>query len=322
MEERKNTKYLRIVSRIGYYLKSKNIADIFKLKCILFASGGSAGIIELINNSLEHMRTLHGHTKSIVCLSAFPNKILASGSEDTNIKIWDTKGRRLISTLSKHTKNIRALCYVRKGVLVSGSDDRSLIIWIKQTESYICLPRLTGHTSLIIGIIRMSNTEIVSGEWKGALKIWDIDQGSCIRHIPSVRVDIYQMKQGIGGEVIVSHLNKVNVWGATNNWVEPLKQFNVCDGSSIELLSGDLLLRGGRNGDLEFIDYRETGCTLPMITQGLHTAYIREIKKIAKKIVVTTSNDGYLKVIDPIPRTCYMKFKKSFGWKSAIAYFY
>ena len=97
-----------------------------------------------------------------------------------------------------------------------------------------------------MGIIRLNNREIVSGEWDGDLMMWNIDQGLCIRQIPRVsRFCGYltQMKQLTGGDV-VNYSDEVKVWGAANNWDEtPIKQFNnVCNGYSIEFLSGDLFV--------------------------------------------------------------------------------
>ena len=57
MEEEKaitnKNDYNRVTTRIGYYMKSKNIARIFKEKCPLLAAGGN--IINLFSNSLEQM---------------------------------------------------------------------------------------------------------------------------------------------------------------------------------------------------------------------------------------------------------------------------
>ena len=154
--------------------------------------------------------------------------------------------------------------------------------------------------------------------------MWNIDQGLCIRHIPRVRgYDVLrQMKQHIGGDVVVSYGYKVKVWGAANNWGEnPIKQFDVCWGRSIEFLSGNLLLRGGNEGQLEFIDYAQTGCLLPPIIEGLHSKYIYAIQRITKNIMVTAFNDGYLKVIHPMSRRCYLKFKARDSLY-ALAYLY
>ena len=315
--------YLRRIPQIISYLRNRNIPPIFKYKKYpIFAAGGNSERIDLFSNSLEHMGSLFGHNNCIVCLCALPNKILASGSVDKNIKIWDIKNRTLISTLSKHTDSVTALCYVREEVIVSGSWDKSLIIWRKESGSFSFSQTLKGHTQSIRGIIRMSNTEIVVGERMGNLQIWDIDQCRCIRQICIRSVRLYQMKQGIEEEVVVSHHNQVKVWGAANVWVRPLKQFNVCNGESIELLSGDFLLRGGDNGELQFIDYQKAGCTLPMTINQLHSSHIRAIQRIVKNIVVTASADGNLKVIDPISRTFYKTFTIRNQTMSAIAYFY
>ena len=315
----------RITPRIGYYMKSKYITRIFKEKCPLFAAGGNESIINLFSNSLEHMGYFSGHKHTIQCLCAISNKILVSGSYDTTIKIWNIEDRSIMSTLSGHTKGVSTLCYVKEGVLVSGSDDKSLIIWSKSTPEssiYSHKQTLTGHKSSIRGIIRINNREIVSGEHYGGLMMWNIDQGLCIRHIIIYLGELTQMKQDMRGDVVVSYEDKVGVWGAANNWGNThIKQLDVCEGYSIEFLSGDLLLRGGWEGQLQFIDYGKIRRKLPPIILGLDSKLMMAIQRIAKNIVVTAGLDGYLKVIHPIFRRCYLKFKTRKPLK-AVVYFY
>ena len=116
--------YNRVTPRIGYYMKSKNIARIFKEKCPLFAAGGNM-IINLFSNSLEQMGYFTGHKHWIRCLCPISNIILASGSNDKTIKIWNIEDRSIISTLYGHTDTVSALCNVKEEVLVSGSWDKS-----------------------------------------------------------------------------------------------------------------------------------------------------------------------------------------------------
>ena len=322
-----NKEYERVTSKIVYYMKSKNIARIFKEKCPIFATGGYEEIINLFSNSLEHMDYFSGHRARNWCLCAISNKILASGSGDKNIKIWNIEDRTIMSTLSGHTERVNVLCNVKEGVFVSGSWDKSLIIWSKsrpESSIYSHKQTLKGHKSYIKGIIRLNEREIVSGEFGGDLMMWDIDEGLCIRQIPRLSGYgfLFQMKQHMREDVVVSYWNKVIVCGAANNWgANPIKQFDVCNGWSIEFLSGNLLLRGGRKGQLEFIDHAQTGSKLPPIIEGLHSDSIYAIRRIAKNIVITASEDGYLKVIHPIFRRCYLKFKARKPLE-ALAYFY
>ena len=325
IENVRKEEYLKVVSRIDYYMKSKNISAIFKYKCPTFAVTGFCDAEEriyLFSNSLEEMGSFYGHKGSVWCLCSFSNRILASGSDDHSIKIWDIEERSILCTLFGHKDIVTNLCYVREGVFVSGSWNESLIIWSKLPGSNIYSQQvLTGHKSRIRGIIRINNAEIISGEFGGDLRIWNIDQGICTRHIPRMGYDNLQMKQYMG-EVAVSYDKKVIIWGAANNWEAPLKQFNDCNGCSIEFLSENILLRGGFKSELEFIDYTQTGCSMPPI-QRLHSEIIYDLKRIAKNIVITASMDGFMKVIDPISRKCYLNFKKrdNYQW-FAIAYFY
>ena len=339
MEERKaiesapNDEYLRIVPIIAKYIKNKNSSPIFKYKCPLFAAAKNNEMrIYIFSNSLEHMGTFYEYKTAIICLCAISHKILASGSWDNTIKIWDIENRAIMSTLSQHTKCVHALCNISEGVFVSGSNDKSLIIWSKyelpgssSTSTYTHRV-LTGHKSGIIGIIRINNREIISGEYLGDLKIWDIVEGVCNRHIISpggwFPDYIIQMKQHMG-KVAVNYIRYIRVWGAINNWANtPLKYFGVCFGHSIEFLTSDILLRGGVMGQLEFIDYGEIGCSLPPPIKGVHSREIIDIQRIAKNIVATISIDGSLKVIDPISRIGYLNFRKDYFWIAAIAYFY
>ena len=137
-------KYDIITSRIVDYMKSKNIARILKAKCPLFAAGSGewmGGRIDLFSNSLEHMGCFSGHKAWIQCLCPISKIILASGSGDSTIKIWNIEDRSIMSTLSGHKEPVSALCSVSEGVLVSGSRDKSLIIWSKSPpESYTYSP--------------------------------------------------------------------------------------------------------------------------------------------------------------------------------------
>ena len=133
------------------------------------------------------------------------------------------------------------------------------------------------------------------------------------------------MKQHYKGDVAISYYYKKEIFvlGTVNNWEALIKQFRVCDGFAIEFLDRDILIRGGNKGQLEFIDYSQAGCSMPPNIRGLHSRYIEAIQRIVKNIIVTSSDDGYIKVIDPISRKCYLKFMiNDKGNTSAIAYFY
>ena len=308
-----NEEYLKIVPKMAYYLKNENIGDIWRYKSPLFIAAGEKGRIYLFSNSLEHMGSLNGHKSEIWCLTTLTNGQFASGSEDNTIKIWNIKNRGIISTLtSGHKDWVTALCDVSAEILVSGSKDNSLIIWNKLPGYSTYSPKqiFTEHKSVIRGILRINNQEIISGDGFGDIRVWNIDQGVCIRYIPKMALGLWNMKLGDDGEIVVSYWQEVAVFAIANNWGDsPLKQFRVCYGRSIEFLSEDLLLRGGFKGELKFIDYAQTGNCLPWPIKRLHKSTITDIQRIAKNIVVTVAADRSIKVLDPISKVGYLNYK-------------
>jgi WD40 repeat protein len=61
-------------------------------------------------------------------------KILASGSTDTTIKLWDVATGREIRTLQGHTDSVRSVAFSPDGkILASGSDDNTIKLWDVET---------------------------------------------------------------------------------------------------------------------------------------------------------------------------------------------
>ena len=105
------------------------------------------------------MGSLCGHKDpmSIYSLCVISNNLLASGSDENNINLWNIEDRGIISILSVHKDAVSAICYVGERVIVSGGSlDKSLIMWNKFPECSTYSPSEPGHTSCIKGIIRIT----------------------------------------------------------------------------------------------------------------------------------------------------------------------
>ena len=77
------------------------------------------------------IRTLTGHSSLVYCLALSPdNTILASGSWDNNVMLWDyTSEKTSFMTLEGHKDWVNSLCFVSNQILASGSDDETIKIW-------------------------------------------------------------------------------------------------------------------------------------------------------------------------------------------------
>lgn len=114
-----------------------------------------------------------GHSIGVMCLQ-FEDNILATGSYDSTIKIWNTDTVEEIRTLRGHESGIRCLQF-DDTKLVSGSMDRSLKIWNWRTGE--CISTYTGHSGGVISL-HFDSRLLVSGSMDKTIKVWNFDDKS------------------------------------------------------------------------------------------------------------------------------------------------
>lgn len=118
-------------------------------------------------------KIFRGHTNGVMCLQ-FDDNILATGSYDSTIKIWDIGTGEEIRTLHGHTSGIRALQF-DDTKLISGSLDMTLKVWNWRTGE--CISTFQGHTGGIITLHFDSNI-LASGSVDKTVKIWNFQDKS------------------------------------------------------------------------------------------------------------------------------------------------
>jgi F-box and WD-40 domain protein CDC4 len=97
------------------------------------------------------------HARHVVtCLQFDTDKIL-TGSDDTNINVYDTKTGALRNCLKGHDGGVWALQY-EGNTLVSGSTDRSVRVW--DIEKGKCTQVFQGHTSTVRCLVILKPTKI------------------------------------------------------------------------------------------------------------------------------------------------------------------
>ena len=129
------------------------------------------------------IHTLTGHQKW-VCSVAWNNnqKILASGSEDETIKLWEVDTGREILTIRGHSGYVNSVAFSPDGkILASGSDDKTIRIWEVQTGKLLCIlgnwnrGEYFGHSGGVTAIAFHPNGQTLASASKDKnVKIWQL----------------------------------------------------------------------------------------------------------------------------------------------------
>ena len=82
--------------------------------------------------SADATQVLSGHADAVLCVAFAPaSNVLASGSSDGEIKLWDTGNWRTVRTLTGHKDFVQGLTFHPNGkLLVSASFDKSVRCWV------------------------------------------------------------------------------------------------------------------------------------------------------------------------------------------------
>ncbi|KAG9257166.1 WD40-repeat-containing domain protein [Emericellopsis atlantica] len=136
------------------------------------------------------IKTFRGHENGVTCLQ-FDGNILATGSYDATIKIWNIATGEVLQTLRGHTQTVRALQF-DEGKLISGSFDKTIKIWNWHTGEL--LSTLQCHTDGVLSV-HFEGSLLASGSIDKTVKVFNFDtkQTFCLRGhtdwVNHVRID-------------------------------------------------------------------------------------------------------------------------------------
>jgi len=94
------------------------------------------------NLSATQLRMLFAHRgDAFNSLTWSPDsRIIATGSEDSNIRLWDIESGRLVRTLDGHQGWVRSVAWSGDGQwLASGADDRTVRLWDVESGTEIAV---------------------------------------------------------------------------------------------------------------------------------------------------------------------------------------
>jgi WD40 repeat protein len=125
--------------------------------------------------------TLEGHQSAVLSVAFDPQGgILASGSEDKSVKLWEALSGKLLRTLEGHKDPVFSVAFDPKGgMLASGSKDQTVKLW--EARSGKLLRTLEGHKSLVYCVAFDPQGGILaSGSGDKTVKLWEARSGKLL----------------------------------------------------------------------------------------------------------------------------------------------
>lgn len=109
------------------------------------------------------IRTLTGHRSNCISLDFHPfGEFFASGSLDTNLKIWDIRRKGCIHTYKGHTRGVNAIRFTPDGRwVVSGGEDNTVKVSSFMTFILFCLYLFSFLFVIDIALIELETSHLL-----------------------------------------------------------------------------------------------------------------------------------------------------------------
>ncbi|MCC5616196.1 serine/threonine protein kinase [Nostoc sp. CHAB 5836] len=118
---------------------------------------------------------LSGHAWAVLTVAFSPDgQILATGSDDNTIKLWEVNTGQLICTLVGHSWSVVAVAFTADGeTLLSASCDKTVKLWRVSTAEEIVT--LSGHIDSVSAVAVSKVTQLIaSGSRDKTIKLWQL----------------------------------------------------------------------------------------------------------------------------------------------------
>ena len=127
------------------------------------------------------VRTFTTEQDTIMSIAFDPQgKILASGSEKGDLKLWDVQNGELYTCTNGHDGSVFSIVFDPQGVmLATGSEDKTVKLWDVQKRKLVWLRTLGDHFGGVASIAFDPQGKILaSGSSDRMVKVWDIPEGN------------------------------------------------------------------------------------------------------------------------------------------------
>ena len=158
----------KIDSYLNYHRKT--VCSMIQLTDGRVASADYAGIINIWGPTGVTKFSLIGNVSQVLKLVELNNGLLAAGTGNNTIQIWNIASNTLVSTLTGHSNPVNTLIQLNNGLLASGSSDSTIKLWNANTGEM--LATLKNHTNIVLSVVENVERSLISCSSDNTIKTW------------------------------------------------------------------------------------------------------------------------------------------------------
>lgn len=209
---------------------------------------------------IEEAVELIGHTGKTWDIDFAPDgRLLASGSVDNTLRLWQTRQPGLLRTMEGHPFPILTVSFAPNGLsIATGSDDGLIRIW--QVSNGNLQGTFEGHAGWINDIAFSPNgLFLASASDDFTVRIWRVASGSVVKLIDEGMARVLAIAFSPDGKMVAwgESDGKVRVWDVENQlWVQQFQDTNSAINSVAFSPDGSSLATGSDDGRVRLWDYQ------------------------------------------------------------------
>jgi energy-coupling factor transporter ATP-binding protein EcfA2 len=171
--------------------------------------------------------TLKGHSGEVLSVAVSADRVIASGSADKTVKLWNANTGELIRVLNGHTNGVSSVTFSPDGkVLATGSADTTVKLWDVATGAE--LGSLKGHTGTVWSVTFSPNGKLLAtGSADHTIKVWE-----------AATREVLKTLTGHADEVLSVAISPDNELLASGSVDRTAKLWNISLGNTLTTLSG------------------------------------------------------------------------------------